>query len=83
MEEKNTIEDVDKMSKEERSGKLDPSAVEVFRTTDAQIQKTRLTQCNFKMHMWRKISDNEVACTKCPTVLIITPEHMTTLFPKT
>lgn len=31
-----------------------------------------ITQC--QKHNWKKRNDNEIECTKCPTILIVNPE---------
>lgn len=38
----------------------------------ASIKATGVSQC--KDHTWKKLSENEVYCTKCPTALIVNPE---------
>jgi hypothetical protein len=42
---------------------------EVFRISNAEIRKTGVKQC--ETHRWRKLSDNELACTLCPTAIIV------------
>lgn len=64
------------LTKEEKREVIEGAMVEVYRTTDAQIGKSRVMQCQFGEHKWHKLSDNEVACGLCPTVLIIDPEKM-------
>lgn len=43
--------------------------VEVFRTSGEAIRRTAQVQC--QNHVFRKHSENEVACTLCPTVLTV------------
>ena len=49
------------------------TAKRVFTIDEADIQPT-FTQC--QKHNWVKLNDHEIACTKCPTVLIISPNKM-------
>jgi hypothetical protein len=43
--------------------------VEVYRISGEDIRKTGISQC--ETHTFRKLSENEVACTVCPTALIV------------
>jgi hypothetical protein len=47
---------------------LDPQTVFTIKHSD--IPKG-ITQCRFEDHKWVKLSDNELKCVKCPTVLIV------------
>jgi hypothetical protein len=51
---------------EEEKDPLDPQTVFTIKHSD--IPKG-ITQCI--KHEWRKLNDNEIECTKCPTVLIV------------
>lgn len=44
-------------------------AQEVYRVSEADIKRRGIRQC--VNHKWRKLSDNEVACTLCNTALIV------------
>lgn len=44
----------------------------VFVRKLSDIRETGRTQC--KEHVFRKLSENEVACTRCDTALIVAPE---------
>lgn len=48
---------------------LDPQTV--FKIKHSEIPQG-ITQC--QKHSWVKYSDNEIKCTKCPTILIVNPE---------
>lgn len=43
--------------------------VEVYRTSGETMRKSGVYQC--ESHNWRKHSENEIACTLCPTVNIV------------
>jgi hypothetical protein len=43
----------------------------VFKIKHSEIPQG-ITQC--QKHSWVKYSDNEIKCTKCPTILIVNPE---------
>jgi hypothetical protein len=45
----------------------------VFTIKHSDIPKG-VTQC--QKHSWVKRNDNEIECTKCPTVLIVNPETL-------
>lgn len=45
----------------------------VFSIKHSEIPKG-ITQC--ENHSWIKLNDNEVKCTKCPTVLIVSSEYL-------
>lgn len=64
------------LTKEEKDHLKDDVMKELFRTTDAQMRKTRVSQCSFDKHVWRQLNENEIACEKCPTVLIIQADHI-------
>lgn len=40
----------------------------VFTIKESEIPKG-ITQC--VKHTWRKLNDNEIECTKCPTIIIV------------
>lgn len=42
-----------------------------FFTSELDISKTCVTMCKEGEHAFRKLSDNEIACTICPTVKIV------------
>lgn len=43
----------------------------------AELKSRGITMC--KIHFWKKLTDNEVACTICPTALIVNPEVLESL----
>lgn len=45
----------------------------VFTIKESEI-KEGITQC--QEHAWAVLSENELKCTKCPTVIIVNPETM-------
>lgn len=45
---------------------------EIFFHTEKDIQSTRVTMCSQGEHDWRKFSDTEIACRRCPTINIVT-----------
>lgn len=58
----------------EKSEEKDPLDQQtVFTIKHSEIQKG-ITQC--QDHSWIKFSDNEIKCTKCPTINIINPKDM-------
>lgn len=48
----------------------------VHSITDKEMGRTRVTQCKKDQHRFRKLTENEVACTICPTVLIVDPDKL-------
>lgn len=50
---------------------IDRGEIRTIHTFSADIAKG-ITMC--KVHQWRKLSDNEIACIICPTALIVNPE---------
>jgi hypothetical protein len=52
----------------EEKDPLDPQTV--FKINHSELKG--ITQC--QKHNWKKRNDNEIECTKCPTILIINPE---------
>lgn len=45
----------------------------VFTIKHSEIQKG-ITQC--VNHEWRKLSENELKCNKCPTAIIVNPDAL-------
>jgi hypothetical protein len=70
-----------KIDEKERKSIIDDTLVEVNRNTDANMAKSRVSQCKNDSHIWRKLTDTEVACTKCPTVKILEASAVESLFP--
>jgi len=49
----------------------------VFSVSHSDIKERGTTMC--KNHIWKKLSDMEVACTVCPTALIVNTEVLESL----
>jgi len=43
---------------------------ETYFNSESNIQRTLVSMCNGQ-HKWKKISENEIACTICPTINIV------------
>jgi len=56
------------MYAKEEKDELGPKTVFTIKHSDIP---TGVTQCKFQEHKWVKLNDNEIKCTKCPTVLIV------------
>ena len=56
--------------KKKEVNKLDPQTV----LTVNHSELKGVTQCSMEKHHWVKLNDNEIRCTKCPTILICNPE---------
>ncbi len=50
----------------------------VFTAKDADIHRNAVSQC--AEHSWRKVNDMELACTTCPTQIIVNAETMKELY---
>jgi len=44
---------------------------EVFRMSDADIRKTRVTSCKMEDHVWHKETPTQIKCQVCPVGLIV------------
>ena len=69
------------LDKAEKDQIIHEAMVEVYRTTDGAVRKSRVSQCRFNSHVWHKLSDSEVACNICPTVLILGEDKVREMFP--
>jgi hypothetical protein len=49
----------------------------VFTIKESEIPKG-ITQC--REHSWRKLAENELKCTKCPTAVIVNEETLKELY---
>lgn len=72
---------MNKLEKQERDSIVKEATDEVYRTTDTQIRKSRVAQCSFSRHNWRRLTDTEIACTNCSTILIIGNGPVEEMFP--
>jgi hypothetical protein len=59
-----------KTDEQKESERLDGKTV--FSASHAEIAETRITQC--VEHSWRKLDDENLACTKCPTAIKVDPK---------
>jgi hypothetical protein len=59
--------------KSQEKDPLDPQTVFTIKHSD--IPKG-ITQCKFEDHAWRKISDTELECMKCPTAIRVSPNYL-------
>jgi hypothetical protein len=72
----------DSIVQETKEAVFKEAGMELFRTTDAAIAKSRVSQCAGGNHKFRKSSDTEVSCLVCPTVLILGKEKTDEMFPE-
>ena len=46
----------------------------VFSASHSEIAQTRKIQCKPGSHVWKKLDDENLECTKCPTAIKIDPK---------
>lgn len=66
--------------KQEKKEEKDDMIREVFRASDSKIAESRSAQC--QTHSFRKLSENEIMCTRCMTALIVNPDVLDSMLAK-